>query len=98
MALETIICVIAVCDLCGRRNTDSEYGAHYPTRDDAFADLTTAYGSDPAWALTADGRLICDRRDQRHHEQRIPVHGWHPTSGAMTVTFAPDTPPHPAHP
>ncbi len=98
MALTTITCIIAVCDLCGRRNTDKEYGVHYATRDDALADLTTSYDDTPAWALTADGRLICDRSDQTHHEQRIPVHGWHPTGGAMSIVFTPDTPAHRAHP
>ncbi|MER6088516.1 hypothetical protein [Streptomyces bluensis] len=98
MAFKTITCVIAICDLCGRRNTDSEYGTHYATRDDAVTDLTTAYDDNPAWALTADGHLICNRSDQAHHEQRIPVHGWHPNGGAMSLTFTPDMPPHPAHP
>jgi hypothetical protein len=98
MAFITLTCVIAVCDLCGRRNTDSEYGTHYDTPDDALADLAHSYDSAPAWALTADGRLICDREDQRHDEQRIPVHGWHPAGGAMSITFTPGTPPHRAHP
>ncbi|MEU3658621.1 hypothetical protein AB0E77_02460 [Streptomyces sp. NPDC032940] len=90
MALTTITCIVAICDLCGRRNTDTE--------DGALADLTIAYGDAPAWTLTADGRLICDRTDQSHHEQRIHVHGWHPTDGATSLTFTPDTPSHRAHP
>lgn len=98
MALTTIICVVAVCDLCGRSHTDTEDSVHYETQDDALADLTTSHGDTPAWTLTADSRLICDRTDQAHHEQRTRVHGWHPTSGAMSVTFAPDNPAHRAHP
>ncbi|MGA5145572.1 hypothetical protein ACPCSF_11090 [Streptomyces griseoincarnatus] len=98
MALIPITCIVAVCDLCGRRSTDTEDGVHYATRDDALADLATAHGGTAAWTVAADGRLICDRRDQTHHEQRIRVHGWHPTGGAMSVTFTPDTPSHRAHP
>ncbi|MES9520103.1 hypothetical protein [Streptomyces capoamus] len=98
MSFTTITCVIAICDLCGQRNTDSEYGLHYDTADDALADLTTAYDDTPAWAVTTDGRLICNRRDQAHDELRITIHGWHPTGGAMDCTFTPGVPPLPAHP
>ncbi|MEU6534924.1 hypothetical protein [Streptomyces sp. NPDC047000] len=99
MAFITLTCVVAICDLCRAQNTDNEYGHHYDDPGDALADLTTDYGCDTTpWALLDDGRLICDRRDQAHDELRITVHGWHPTGGAMTVTFTPDTPPLPAHP
>ncbi|MFE9608397.1 hypothetical protein [Streptomyces sp. NPDC006012] len=98
MSFTTITCVIAVCDLCKRRSTDSEYGRHYESADDATADLTADYGTGTAWTLTGDGRLICDRRDQMHDDQRIPVRGWHPGTNAMSITFTPGTPPHTAHP
>jgi len=98
MAFTTVTLVVAICDLCERRNTDSESSTYYDSPDAAAADLTTDYGVGTPWALTADGRLICDRADQAHHEQRITVHGWHPTGEAMSLTFTPDTPPHTAHP
>ncbi|MFF0726814.1 hypothetical protein [Streptomyces sp. NPDC004134] len=97
----TVSLIVAVCDLCGRRNVDSECSTYYTTPEAAVADPTTVYtdyDGATAWALTADGRLICDRADQAHHELRIAVHGWHPTGGAMSLTFTPAMQPHTAHP
>lgn len=89
MATRQITCYEAVCDLCGTSETGEGYTPHGAT-EQAVIDIVTEKWGDPTcgWTVTADGRLICDTRDDDAHREAHEEAGKTISSCAMTVTLA----------
>jgi hypothetical protein len=65
VAIKTMTCYIAVCDICGDEYPDGEYGAyHYDNPSDAV-DAATLWPPDGAFIRHSD-RIICRRADEEH--------------------------------
>lgn len=89
MATRQVICYETVCDLCGTSETAAGYAPHGST-EQAVIDIVTEKWGDPkdGWALTPDGRLVCDTVDDKAHRTAHEEAGKTISDCAMTVTFA----------
>ncbi|WP_331445841.1 hypothetical protein [Streptomyces xanthochromogenes] len=68
MAMKTVVCVEALCDVCDCGQGD-EGNAHFRAEAEALQWLLSC-----GWHQLPDGRLVCNNADDRHEEIRI-AHG-----------------------